>query len=346
MRYLLFSDVHWSTNTSIVRSRGEKYSTRLELLIKSMNWLNSLAVEQNCDAMICLGDFCDKSQLTDEEISALREIKWNKLKTTYLVGNHESSVASLEFSTVNVFRNKRVKVVSQPEMMIDDKCDFLMLPYITEDNREPLEQYIAKFAQVADRKLVIFSHNDLAGVSYGSFVSKNGFSLSEINANCALYLNGHLHNSEWLSDKILNVGSLTAHNFTNDSYRYKYGVWILDTEILKLEFFENPYSLNFYKIDINKEDDIKKLYKLKPNAVLSIKCLDTLADMTRQVLDSIKDIVSYKLIIYSNIINDVGDLGTIELTSDHLAKFKDFILSREDIEHVDIFKEELLEVCK
>lgn len=346
MKYLLFSDVHWSVNTSIVRSRGEHYSTRLELLIKSMNWLNELAVEQKCDAMICLGDFFDKSVCTDEELSALSKIKWNKLPTKYLVGNHESSVASLEFSTASVFRNKRVEIISEPMMEAEIGYSLLFLPYITEDNRKILKDYITNFVDFSGKPVIVFSHNDIAGIQYGGFTSKTGFGLEEITENCCLFLNGHLHNSEWISDTILNVGSMTAHNFTNDSYRYEYGVWTLDTKTLKLEFFENPYSLNFYKIDINTEDDIKKLYKLKSNAVLSVKCLDTLADMTRQVLDSIKDIVSYKLILYSNVVNDLGELNTVELSSDHLLKFKEFILSRDDIENVDIFKEELLEVCK
>lgn len=342
-KLLLFSDVHWSTNTSIVRSRGEKYSTRLELLIKSMNWLNKLAVDNSCDAMVCLGDFFDKSQLNDEEISALREIKWNNLYTYYIVGNHESSVSSLDFSTTSLFRNKRVKIVSDIHLTIDN-CNLFFIPYITEDNRKDLDFYVS--LKNYGLKTIIFSHNDIAGICYGGFTSKSGFSIKEIEDNCDLYLNGHLHNSEWVSDKILNVGSLTAHNFTNDSYRYKYGVWILDTETLKLEFFENPYSLNFYKIDINTEEDIKKLYKLKSNAVLSIKCLDTLTDMTRQVLDSIQDLVEYKIMTYSNVVTSSA-IDTVDITtSDHLSRFKQFILDRDDITDKDIYKEELMEVCK
>ena len=43
MKYLIFSDCHWSTYTSILRSRGKKYSTRLEYLIESLNWVNKVA---------------------------------------------------------------------------------------------------------------------------------------------------------------------------------------------------------------------------------------------------------------------------------------------------------------
>lgn len=344
MKICVFSDTHWSKNTSIVCSRGNKYSTRLELLIKSMNWVNELAVKENCSSMICLGDFFDKSQLVDEEIEALREIKWNKLNTHYLVGNHESSVASLDFSTVGLFRNKRVKIVSKPEVVIADTCDLLFLPYITEDNRRPLKDYLDEFKSIIDRKLIILSHNELLGINYGAYESKIGFDIKDIESNCDLFLNGHLHNSEWISKKILNVGSLSAHNFTNDSYRYKYGAWILDTETLSMTFFENPYALNFYKITIDSESDLGKLVDLKKNAVISIKCKENLTEEVRKYLSNV-DVVASKLsFTYDSVISNESTVG-IEV-SDHLAKFRDFILSRDDIDNIDIFKEELMEVCR
>ena len=38
MKILCVGDVHWSQNSSILRSRGEYYSTRLQNLIASVNW--------------------------------------------------------------------------------------------------------------------------------------------------------------------------------------------------------------------------------------------------------------------------------------------------------------------
>ena len=342
MKYLLFTDVHWSLNTSIVRSKGQTYSTRLELLVKSLNWVNELAVEKNCDAMVCLGDFFDKSQITADEITPLRDIKWNKLPTTYLVGNHESNVASLDFSTVDMFRNKRVKIVSKPECCALSDCNILYLPYITEDNRKDLKEYLSFINKVPT---IIFSHNDLKNVQYGGFVSKTGFDIEDIEANCDLFLNGHIHNKGFVSSKVVNLGSLTAQNFTNDSFEYEYGCWILDTNTLELTFYENPYSLNFYKIDVDKKEDINKLYKLKSNTVLSIRCLDELADLTRDVISSIKDIIEYRMTIYSNTVVESTNEISID-SSNHLDKFIKFMRSREDVEYKDILEEELKEICK
>ena len=61
MRILLYTDNHFCTNSSIIRKNGEKYSIRLENQIKSVNWAEQLGIEKNCDMVIHLGDFFDKS---------------------------------------------------------------------------------------------------------------------------------------------------------------------------------------------------------------------------------------------------------------------------------------------
>ena len=57
MRLLYYADPHWSVNSSIIRSRGLKYSKRLENLINSINWVENTARDQGCESIICLGDF-------------------------------------------------------------------------------------------------------------------------------------------------------------------------------------------------------------------------------------------------------------------------------------------------
>ena len=43
---------------------------------------------------------------------------------------------------------------------------------------------------------IILSHNDLAGLQLGKYISKTGFDINDIDKNCALFINGHLHNQE------------------------------------------------------------------------------------------------------------------------------------------------------
>lgn len=345
MKILIFSDCHWSTNSSIVRARGQKFSTRLEFLIQSMNWLNELALKEGCEEMICAGDFMDKSILNDEEITALQKISWNSLPCYFLCGNHESSVADLRYSSL--------KAVESPNHFIISNSGFSQcfgatqinyLPYVLETDKQELKNYLVK-NNICNKQIII-SHNDIAGINYGGFESTLGFSIDEIEENCDLFINGHLHNSEWITNKIINVGSFSGHNFTNDSNRYKYGVWILDTDSLKLEFYENPYSLNFYKLEIKTKADLNLINSLKTNAVLSVK---TNKEMLLEVKNAIQEldnkVVESRIVLEQNIETDTEDISIEDLQgTDHIQRLIQFC--KEKIINSDILESELAEICK
>lgn len=89
MRICIWGDNHWSQYSSIIRKRGQKYSCRLENSIQSLNWVEKLAVDKNCDMTVCLGDFFDSSSLNAEEITALKDVHWSNLPKYFIVGNHE-----------------------------------------------------------------------------------------------------------------------------------------------------------------------------------------------------------------------------------------------------------------
>lgn len=345
MKILIFSDCHWSTNSSIVRSRGQKFSTRLEFLINSMNWLNELAVKENCKEMICAGDFMDRSTLNDEEITALQSIYWNDLPCIFLCGNHESSVADLRYSSIKAVESGSRLIVSDSGYnQICDNTQIHFLPYVLETEKQELKTYLNKNSSCD--KHIIISHNDIAGINYGGFESTLGFSIDEIEENCDLFLNGHLHNSEWVSDKILNVGSFSGHNFTNDSSRYKYGVWVLDTETLKIEFFENPYSLNFYKLEIKTTENLKQIENVKQNAVLSIK---TNKKMLFEVKDFLQElgskIIDSRVVLEQNFESESDDVSIEELQgTDHIQRLIQFC--KEKIVGSDLLDSELAEICK
>ena len=344
MKLLIVGDIHWSTYSSIVRSRGKHFSTRLEYLIKSLSWVEKISTEYGCEEEIFLGDTFDKENLTAEELTALSEVEWNhtsRLKH-FIVGNHESGISSLVYnSTQALYRLGAVEDV--PYLYpLDDKTEILFLPYIVEDNRRPLKEYLED--RDTSKKLIVFSHNDIKDFQMGMFISKTGFSMDEIGRLSDIYINGHLHNGSWISDKILNLGVLCGQNFSEDAFKYEHHIAILDTDTLKVEFIENPYALNFYKIDIEKESDLKVLDRIKDNAVISIKCLETLKESLMKKLENNSKIVTYK-VIYTRERTDVEVEDTIDLGSnDHLKQFKDFII--ELLGNTDVVKEELMEVCK
>ena len=346
MKVLIVGDIHWSTYSSIVRSRGNYFSTRLEYLIKSLSWVEQISEEYGCQEEIFLGDTFDKPELSAEELTALSEVHWNKSARLkhFIVGNHESGVANLKYNSTQALYKLGVVEDTPYIYPLDDKTDFLILPYITEDNRKPLEEYLKN--RNPNKKLVAFSHNDIKDFQMGPFISKTGFTMDEICRLTDLYINGHLHNGGWVkANKILNLGVLCGQNFSEDASKYEHHVAVLDTDTLELTFIENPYALNFYKIDINSLKDLHKLSKLKPNSVLSIKCLDTYKEELKQALEGLKDVTTYKIVYTrdSAALDGSGDLVELN-TKDHLEQFKEYIL--ETLGTSEVVQEELMEVCK
>lgn len=345
MKILLYTDCHWSERTSVVTRLGNKYTTRLELLVDSMNWVMQQAEENECVATICVGDFFDKARLTAQEVTALQDIRWAEyLQHYFLVGNHESEEITLQHSTTEIFKAIKATVISEPTALQFGRLQLHCIPYVTESVRKPIEEYITN--RDSRLKQVIVSHNDIAGINYGPCLSTVGFSIEEIETNCDLCVNGHIHNMGFVSKKILNLGSFSAHNFTNDSSKYDYGVWIVDCESCSCQFIENPYSLNFYKLDIASRDDFKNLQGLKANAVLSIRCDAMQVSELKEYLEAlaVKPLES-RIVITRDVLTGSEELrDASELVVDHLTRFVQ--CCREKIPNTELLEQELTEICK
>lgn len=348
MKILLYTDVHFSQYSSIVRGRGSKYSKRLETVIESLNWAEKLAESTNCDAVVSLGDTFDKPELNAEELTALKEVIWSKLPHYFLVGNHESNISSLQYSSAFSLNISNFNIINSATILdIDDNTEIVFIPYVVEGNRKDLTEYFKR----ADGKIcpksnrIVFSHNDIKGIKYGLYESKEGFELNEIEDSCSLFINGHLHNGSFLNDKqtILNLGNLTGQNFSEDGFKYQHFAAILDTSTNELTFYENPFAQYFYKIEINTEKDLNKLYTLKSHAVVSIKCNDKLSERCRDILNKISNIDEYKLILYKDLV-DINTDSVVELIAgvDHIKQFNDFVL--EKLGDDSLIVEELMKV--
>jgi DNA repair exonuclease SbcCD nuclease subunit len=331
---------------SIINKWGTKYPVRLENCIETVNWLERLAEDQNCDYVINLGDFFDKPDLSSETITASKDIQWSDIMHYSLVGNHDASSSSLVFNSTNSFVADHHVIITEPQMLFLDDCDILLLPYVVECDRKPLEQYfLDKNSKPINtgKPRVILSHNDIKGIQLGPVVSKTGFSIEEIEANCELFCNGHLHNGQAITPKVINLGNITGKDFGENAFKHNHSVAILDTEKLNITFIENPYAFNFYKVQIDTEQDIMQLSALKTKAVVSIKCDSTLVEKTKQAISNIPNIIEYRIIITKKY-EEATESSDIDLTVDHLARFIE--CCRANIEASAILDEELAEICK
>ena len=340
-KILICGDIHFSTYSSILRKRGEFYSERLENLLWSINWVEKTAADNKCNRIVYLGDFFDKAILDSEELTALQDIKWSSNIIHYfLVGNHEMGRQDLSYSSahlLNLIPNSAV--IDQPTTTLLDDYYLTFIPYMLESNRKPLVEYLKN---VPPQKNLIFSHNDLKGINYGQFISKEGFDVEEINSNCKYYFNGHIHNGEWISSTILNVGNLTGQNFSEDAFKYAHGITLYDTETDKFTHLENPFAYNFYKIE--KVDDNFCNLRFKRNAVLSIKCKESKVKDIKEFLDNNPYVANYRIITIPEE-KDISKIEVEDLThKDYIEEFKNYVI--ESIGKSDALFSELQEMCK
>lgn len=346
MKIAICGDIHISKTSSIIKSRGEKYSTRIENCLKSINWFEEVSRKKGCQMEIFLGDTFDKPQLSDEELTAIKDINWNDIDKYFIVGNHESSVNGLEYNSVKALEgNHRYVISDQGYNFFPDHKDNVqihLLPYIIESDRQPLKNYLNRYNDVKHH--IIFSHNDIEGIQMGPVVSKIGFSIEEIENNCDLFINGHLHNGGKVGNKIINLGILTGQTLNEDASKYPHNIMILDTETLEYELIENPYAFNFYNIEINNINEFDKLNGLKNNAVLSIKCDIELLDKVKEKVEYLNNVIQYRVTTF-RINKDIKEIDKVEdFSIDYLDKFKDFCMM--SIDNKEILKEELSEVLK
>lgn len=343
MKIAICSDIHVCKNSSILRKSGNKFSMRLENCIKSISWFEQISKEHNCDQEIFLGDFFDTPTLDDQTITAIQEIMWNEIPKTAIVGNHESSVSSLVYSSLKTFESSIFKVISTPTWWYLENRALLFLPYVLESDRVALKDLLAE--QNSNIKPIVFSHNDIAGIQMGPVVSKTGYTIEDIENNTELFINGHLHNGSKITDKIINLGILTGKDFGEDATRYSHNIMILDTETLEYELIENPYAFNFYKngLEINSTADLIKLDRLKNNAIISVKCDESVLNETREKIASLSNVLESRITVVRTATGETS-LDAAELATDHLAKFSQ--CCKEKLNNTRLLEEELAEILK
>ena len=330
MKYLIYTDVHWSTYSSIIRSRGDIYSKRIENLITSVNWAENLAIEKNCDEIICLGDFFEKPDLSSEELTALTELNWANVPHNFLVGNHDASVKNLKFNSVNALKKLGFNVIDKVSYTeVNKDVTFLYIPYLQDDIRKSIDEYKKEF-NINTQKCIVLSHNDVCGIQYGSTISKSGVPLDEIQTQCTLFLNGHIHNGSQFCPNGFNLGNLTGKFFEENAFVYEHPILILDINDgnIDMEFIENPYAFNFYQFEIKNDSDFNKLTAIKEHAIISFKYLPEYKAKLQKFIEENSKIEESRLVRIMEF-SENADVAIITLADmDYLNQFKTFIISQ------------------
>jgi hypothetical protein len=234
------------------------------------------------------------------------------------------------------------EVISQPALLEQSGVELAFLPYVLESNRKPLTEF---FTENPEKLRLLFTHNDILGLQLGPVVSRTGYSTEELESVCHLCLNGHLHNGTQISPKVINLGNLTGKDFSEDAFKYTHKVIIIDTDAMNVDFIENPYAFNFYKLDILEAQDLSILKELKPNAVVSIKCKDFLVKQVRETVDTISNIIESRIIVTKDPVQlGTEDIDISSLCVDQCEKFAE--CCRAKLDNNDILEMELSEILK
>jgi calcineurin-like phosphoesterase family protein len=349
MKIAVYTDPHWSAYSSILRGRGEKYSLRLHNLIKSINWVEEIAASKGCQSIFCLGDFFDKEELSAEELTALQEIEWADMSHVFLVGNHEMARSDLSISSTHLFKLcPRATIVDVPCHYMVENTEICLLPYVLETDRKTIGEYFPGCNHIS--KKVIFSHNDIKGIQMGKFVSQEGFEIEDIHNNCNLFINGHLHNGSWISEKICNLGNLTGQNFSENALLYPHKLMILDTETLDYEYFDNPHAMHFFKIDLSNYQDTDKdchdinkiIDSLYENSVVTCKVPIELKTLVEDLIYTQPKILCSRIVLDIPKDSNINITGDSFKTVDHLEQFCNYIKS--EVGSTGLIEDELSKV--
>ena len=351
MKLCIYSDLHWTYKSSMFSMPGDKYSKRTINLLDTLKWVGDTAKKNSCDRIICAGDFFDKNYLNYEEITALKDVDWTDIPKQFLLGNHELGRDSNELSNLNSLNalNGVGEIIDSPKLECINGHYLVFLPYDNENYQVDLKMVLNRLFLQNNEKLdpsktIIISHNDLKGIQYGKFLSTSGYSIGDIEDSCVLYLNGHLHNGEKITDKVINIGNVTGLNFTEDAFKYKHGLYILDTDTFELNFYENPYAVGFYKVNVFEMNDLSVLSKINSPAIISVKVRESLLDLTLNRLKLVPNLIAHKEIIIPE--KDVKTIANVESLQkvDYLIELQDFCLDK--IGDFEALKEELVIICK
>jgi len=345
-RYLVIGDIHYSQFSSIAKQRGSKYSIRLENLIECLNWVEEMGIKYNVDSEIFLGDVFDRTTINCEEITAMQDINWNKIPKKIVVGNHESNVMDLSYSTTKVLENIGAMIIDQDlTEEINPLVNFTYIPYIAMRDTQRVSDHLKD----KSKRNVVFAHADLANVQYGKSKSLTGFDVEDIQENCCLFIDGHIHSGQDgvksgdnFYNKVLLVGNLTGQNFTEDAFRNPHRICLItvndDGSIIKDDLYV-PEPFNFYSVYIQNDKDLSQLDLLGVNSFVSLRCSSNMVDKSLKKISSLTNVLNYRLSIIYYSKNDSDEDSIDFKVNDHIKLFVD--LSKSILGESEILSDEL-----
>lgn len=330
MKYLIFTDLHLSYNSSILplSINDSKFTTRLDMCINTLKWVFEKAEEEKVDMIICGGDIFDSHMLRAEEITAMSyalSFYDNKIPLKIITGNHDILDKQAEFYSSALFKNyDNISVYNTPQKVNDELS---VLPYMSFSN---ITEDLVK--ELHNKFLV--SHIDIYGSILGNKhkldfgVEPNLFNGFE------KVFNGHIHTQQVLSENVMNIGSCVSHSFSDDE-DYIPSILIYDSDNNTVDSIENPHAILFRTFEYSRKDFNTILDNIKNTNIKYVIRVNTNSDnrdTVNRLLNNVNNIIAYRVIV-NNIVNSVNSkIEKIDINYDNLIEqFKEFLNNKESL---------------
>ena len=341
MKILLYSDAHFSLNSSILLGTTNSLEGRLNHLIESFRWMYGVAKKRKVDRIVDLGDLVDDFRLTAEEITAVTEaLTMNDfVEEIHILGNHERLAEDGTINSVNfVDAIPYHRLVRDIE--VNKKEGITYIPYRQIEDGDLDEYPDTKYA---------FSHLDIYGSDMGTgLVLKTGATPAYLSGKYDYVYNGHVHVHSYIVDfpdkKVVNLGAISGQNFASKGTPH---IAILDTKTAEIEFIDNPKALYFVKKSCNTVSDVLKLVnEMNPELDYALQ-----VKVPMSISDEVRDIISKKKFILSGRVRVEADKSQLEEAEDSeiekvssttggFIKLREFVEAKETLPYDkdDIFK--------
>lgn len=246
MKVLVFTDLHLHRWSDFAKATDDGGNTRLKDGLSVFKKVGDLAVKEDVQRVVFLGDLFHRRGLIDTfvfneafyALSALAErLGQYGVEIVILPGNHDQATRVADRSATSVYSFSaipQVSVVMSP-IVAGEESDLGFIPFIEDVDG------VRKAFKLLRKCNVIFFHGGLDGAATGAleYRPKEELDPSELPTK-PLILCGHYHKRQQLKPNVWYVGSPMQH-VRGDAADTKKGCVIVDTKTKKLRWFNWTY---------------------------------------------------------------------------------------------------------
>lgn len=256
MKILAIPDIHLG-NKSFGKDAIGELNSRIVEQLNLLNFIKNVAIENNVDKLIFLGDIFDYPFPDFRLINSF--VKWissieEQFSIDIIVGNHDYVRSGNEIMTaldiLKYLNSSNINIIKySPQIYNYDNFNIIYVPYTDRNqlqaktNGEAVSILESNIGKLIDKNIptLLFGHISIEGSFYSGEISdeKNEIFISKqfLIDNFSYVCFGHIHNFQKVNamPPIFHLGSMNKHHFDdNDKWLALYDTLTLENELIKI----------------------------------------------------------------------------------------------------------------